>query len=53
MNQVHVQVGKHRSDHASMKDAINSIRLRVLFRRIDSLIDSEMVALLRILFCLD
>ncbi len=53
MTQVHVIIGKHRTDHCSMQSAIDSIRRRVILRRIDLLIEAELVAFLRILFCVD
>lgn len=52
LNQVHLVVGRVRTDHSSVASALHSVRLRLLCARILSSVDAEMLLLLREIFLL-
>jgi hypothetical protein len=53
MTQVHVVIGRTRTSHSSMSDAIGSIRARLIFRRLDYLFEQEVINLLKQIFLIE
>jgi len=50
MNQVHVIIGKSRTNHNSLESAFNSIRARVLLARLLDLVEDEVILMLKRIF---
>jgi hypothetical protein len=53
MTQVHVVIGRTKTSHSSMADAIGSIRRRLIFRRFDYLFEEEVIHMLRQIFFIE
>jgi hypothetical protein len=53
MTQVHVVIGRTKTSHSSMADAIGSIRRRLIFCRLDYLFEQEVIQILRQIFLIE
>lgn len=50
MNQVTIIVGKHRSRHSSMNDAIVSVQRRLITERVFLLLEAELLDFCKLIF---